>query len=102
MFGSQGVLETSYGGNVMIRAQEPLPWRQDARIYKDGVVTNIATFHKNITGGHFDNPTVTPSVLSNLVTILGREAAYEGRSVSWEEVAKDTKRIEPDLSGLKA
>ena len=72
------------------------------RIYKDGVLANIANFHQCITAGNFDNPTVAPSVRSNLVTILGRTAAYEGRTVTWEEVLKDDRRIEPDLGGLKA
>lgn len=103
MFGSEGVLETSYGGNVMVRSKEHF-YRggKTPRIYQDGVETNIATFHKSIEEGRFENSTVAPSVRSNLVTILGRTAAYEGRPVSWEEVAKDTKRIQPDLTGLKA
>ena len=39
-------------------------------LYTDGVVTNIATFRKNITDGSCANPTVEPSVRSNLTTIL--------------------------------
>ncbi len=103
MFGTEGVLETNYGGNVMVRSKEHF-YRggKTPRIYEDGVVTNIATFHRSIVEGHHDNPTVAPSVRSNLVTILGRTAAYEGRPVTWDEIIKDTKRIQPDLTGLKA
>ena len=102
VFGTQGVLETSYGGNVMIRGKNFYRGGKTPGIYKDGVLANIANFHQCITAGNFDNPTVAPSVRSNLVTILGRTAAYEGRTVTWEEVLKDDRRIEPDLGGLKA
>lgn len=100
MFGAEGVLESSYGGNVMVRGKNFYRGGKTSDIYKDGVATNIATFHSSITGGKFDNPTVAPSVRSNLVAILGRSAAYGGRPVSWEELAEDNKRIEPDLSDL--
>jgi hypothetical protein len=50
--------------------------------------------------GIYDNPTVKPSVESNLVTLLGRKAAYEGEKVSWYQLLKDREQMQPDLSGL--
>jgi hypothetical protein len=50
----------------------------------------------------FDNETVAPSVLSNLVTILGRTAAYEGRKVTWNELMEMKKSLAWDFSALKA
>ena len=47
------------------------------------------------------NPTVADSVRSNLVTILGRTAAYEGRVVTWDELMKSDARLVPELKGLK-
>jgi len=102
MFGSKGVLETEYGGQVIIRGENFYRGGKSPRIYKDGAVTNIAIFHKDITGGNFDNSTVAPSVRSNLVTILGRTAAYQRRKVTWSEIVNSRERLEADFRGLKA
>jgi myo-inositol 2-dehydrogenase/D-chiro-inositol 1-dehydrogenase len=101
MFGSEGVLETQYGGNVMIRGNNYYRGGRSPEIYMEGAVTNIATFHQNITGGNHDNITVEPSVTSNLVTILGRTATYEGRPVYWHQLLKNEERLVPNLEGLK-
>ena len=101
MFGSRGILETEYGGTVVIRGENFFNGGRTAEIYEAGAVNNIAAFHKSITQGDFENPTVAPSVQSTLITILGRKAAFEGRRVTWEEILKDEERLEPDLEGLK-
>ncbi len=100
MFGSEGVLETEYGGNVMIKGNQYYRGGRSPAIYLEGAVNNIATFHRNITEGHYENITVEPSVTSNLVTILGRTAAYQGRTVYWHQLLKDEERLMPDLEGL--
>jgi predicted dehydrogenase len=101
MFGSKGVLETEYGGQVIIRGANFYRGGVTAGIYKEGAVNNIATFYDNITKDNFDNPTVAASVRSNLVTILGRTAAYEGRQVYWYQIIKSDERLEAKLEGLK-
>jgi myo-inositol 2-dehydrogenase / D-chiro-inositol 1-dehydrogenase len=101
MFGSKGVLETEYGGNVMIRGENFYRGGKTPDIYEEGAVNNIAAFHKSITQGDFSNPTVSPSVQSNRVTILGRKAAYENRIVTWDEILKDEEKLAPVLAGLK-
>jgi len=101
MFGSKGVLEAQYGGQVLIRGENFYRGGKTNQIYRQGAVNNIATFYKNITEGHFENLTVAPSVRSNLITILGRTAAYENREVSWGEILKSEERLEPNLKGLK-
>lgn len=102
MFGSKGVLETEYGGNVVIRGENFFHGGKTAEIYAEGAVHNIAAFYKSITEGDFSNPTVAPSVQSNLVTILGRKSAYENRLVTWDELMKDRERLVPNLKGLKS
>jgi len=104
MFGSKGVLETEYGGQVLIRGEGEQFYRggKSPGIYKDGAVANIKTFHESIVAGKFDNPTVEPSVRSNLVTILGRTAAYTGRVVTWKEIAESTEKLDANLKGVKA
>jgi len=102
MFGSKGVLETEYGGQVIIRGENFYRGGKTSGIGKDGVVTNIKTFHQSIIDGKFDNPTVEPSVRSNLVTILGRTAAYTGRKVTWRQLLRDKEKLDANLKGLKA
>ncbi len=102
MFGTKGVLETAYGGDVLIRGENFYRGGSSPAIYKDGAVANIATFHKSIQAGDSTNPTVAPSVRSNLVTILGRTAAYRGEVVYWENLVKSTEKLEADLRGLKS
>lgn len=101
MFGADGVLETEYGGQVLIRGKQFYRGGETSTIYQDGAVRNIAAFHDSIARGDFANPTVAESVRSNLVTILGRTAAYTGRPVTWDEVLRSSERLVPDLKGLK-
>ncbi len=101
MFGSKGVLETEYGGRVLIRGEEFYKGGSSPGIYTDGAAANIDAFHQSILNGNSENPTVEPSVRSNLVTILGRKAAYEGRPVTWAELLADDSRMEFDFTGLR-
>ena len=71
-------------------------------IYKEGTVKNIASFYDQISSGLFNYDTVNPSVHSNLVTLLGREAAMRNEQVYWYQLLKSSHRLEPDLSGLKS
>ena len=104
VFGTKGVLETEYGGRVLIRGDKEVFYSggKTQEIYKSGVETNIANFAKAIRDGDAENPTVAPSVESNLVTILGRTAAYSGKETTWKALMKDSSTLTPDLEGLKA
>ena len=102
MFGAEGVLETQYGGEVLIRGKQFWRGGSSPGIYKDGAVANIRAFAENVKAGRCDNPTVAPSVQSNLVTILGRTAAYTGKVVTWDETVNAKARLQADLGGLKA
>ncbi len=102
MFGSEGVLETNYFGEVIIRGEKPYPGGKTQNLYTSGAATNIATFHRDVTEGRYENPTLQPSVQSNRLTILGRMAAYENREVTWDEMMASEERLTPDLEGLRA
>jgi predicted dehydrogenase len=101
MFGSRGVLETQYGGEVRIRGAEPYDGGKSPGIFTAGAVANIAAFHASIAEGRSDNPTVAPSVRSNLLSILGRTAAYAGRRITWKALLREGERWEADLEGLR-
>jgi myo-inositol 2-dehydrogenase / D-chiro-inositol 1-dehydrogenase len=98
VYGTNGSAEAHYGGKAWVRS------REDAFEggWTDGVAANIATFHKNITEGHWENPTVAPSVRSNLTTILGRTAAYRKGEATWADMIKTNEKLEFDTRGLKA
>jgi predicted dehydrogenase len=98
MFGTKGVLETKYDGQVLIRGEN---FYRGGRSYMSPEA-NIATLYDSITGGDFSNPTVEQSVRSNMVTILGRMAAYTGRRVSWDETINSGEKMEFDPGGLKS
>ena len=102
MFGTAGILETEYGGQVIIRGKNFYRGGKSPGIYQEGAVANIKTFYDSIATGQVENPTVECSVRSNLITILGRTAAYENRMVTWDELLKSKERLDANLKGLKA
>lgn len=102
MFGTEGILETEYGGQVIIRGDHFYRGGKSPGIYQEGAVANIKTFHDSILEEKYDNPTVECSVRSNLITILGRTAAYEKRKVTWTELLASKETLDAGLKGLKA
>lgn len=102
IFGSKGVLEAKQGGNVLIRGENFYRGGDTSSIGREGVDNNIATFYDSITNADFSNPTVKPSVQSNLITILGRQAAYTGEKVYWSNLIKSNETLQADLKGLKS
>ena len=101
VFGSRGVLETEYGGQVLVRGENFYRGGKTTDIFREGAAANIAAFHDAIARGDASNPTVAPSVQSNLVTLLGRSAAYDNRLVTWEQLLADGRRLSPRLEGLR-
>ncbi|MBI4580667.1 MAG: Gfo/Idh/MocA family oxidoreductase [Planctomycetes bacterium] len=105
IYGSKGTIDTDYYTHVKIDGMPEAvykggEWAHGA-LYKDGTVVNIKEFHEAVTKGDCTNPTVAPSVRSNLTCVLGRTAAYENRMVTWDEMMAKKERMEPDLKGLK-
>jgi predicted dehydrogenase len=100
-FGEKGVLETEYGGSVLIRGDNFYRGGKSPDIYEAGARVNIATFYASITQENFANPTVAPSVQSNLITILGRTAAYSGELLTWDQLLAANDKLQADLTGLK-
>ncbi|MCF7973550.1 MAG: Gfo/Idh/MocA family oxidoreductase [Phycisphaerae bacterium] len=101
--GPDGYLETGYTSRVRSLANSG-GYRGGTveNLYRAGAERNIGTFHKSVIAGRCDNPTVEPSVNAALATILGREAAARRTKLTWEALLRENKRLEPDLSGLKA
>jgi len=100
MFGPRGMIETHYGGPCFIRGEKSYKGGKSPHIYTDGAVRNIADFRESILKGDCSNPTVAPSVRSNLTTILGRSAAYARTEVTWDEMMRAAVKFEFDTSKL--
>jgi len=102
-FGQDGYLETNYTGKVSIRGNKGgYRGGELTNLYVDGIRRNLDTFHNSIVNGIYDNPTVQPGIDSTLATILGREAAGSNTKVTWDEMVGENKKIEVDLTGLRA
>jgi predicted dehydrogenase len=101
-FGADGIFDADYYTGVMMRGKEEGVRSSVGDLYKDGTVVNINEFHEDILKGNSSNPTVAPSVRSNLTAILGREAGYKGGEIAWDTLLKENKKLQPNLNGLKA
>ena len=102
MYGPNGTLETHYGGLVCIHGFKSYKGGRTGDLYGSGAVANIAEFHRCVTAGDCSNPTVPPSVRSNLTTILGRTAAYRKAEVTWDEMMKTAQKLNFPTTGLKS
>jgi predicted dehydrogenase len=100
--GLTGTAETHYSGKVWLRSREDIFNSDSNSLYAKGTELNIAAFHDAITKGDYSNPTVAPSVRSNLTGILGRLAADRQGEVTWKEMLQTAERWTFDTSGLKA
>jgi myo-inositol 2-dehydrogenase/D-chiro-inositol 1-dehydrogenase len=101
MYGTEGTFDSHYFGEVSIRGKLPYRGGKIPNLYMDGAVANIAAFHDAIQKSDFSNPTVAPSVRSNLTTILGRAAAWRHGKVTWDEMMSAGETLDPALAGLR-
>ncbi len=97
VFCQSGTLESHYGGPTNIRGQhDNYAGGSSPGIYRDGAVRNIKLFLDAITAGRPIN-NVQESADSTITCILGRTAAYTGRTVTWEEVVKANQKLDAHL-----
>jgi predicted dehydrogenase len=103
IFSQNAAATINYWGKALIRGgAKHYGGGQVANLYEAGAVRNIATFYDSVTGGKFDNPTVKRAVDGALLCILGREAAARHTKMTMDELLKENRKLEVDLTGLKA
>ncbi len=100
-YGTGGVLETDYFGEVCIRGHKPYEGGRTNNLYWMGAVTNAKEFYEAIVAGDFRNPTVAPSIRANLTGILGRDAARKGETLTWDAMLAANEKLEIKTDGLK-
>lgn len=101
VYGSAGYIQTDYYSDVWVRGKDFYKG-SNPELYTSGAKVNIREFHQFVTEGKFDNPTVAPSVRSNLTAVLGREAGYAQGEIALADLIKEGKQLHPNLAGLKA
>ena len=92
-FGIHGCADTHYVADwSKIVSQDPgKAWlgAEKDDTFKSGCVANIKTFVESVRSGKPVNNAAV-AVESNLTAILGRTAAYEQRTVTWDELIAST------------
>jgi len=98
IYGSLGTVDSHYGGLVNIRAKTGgYRGGQTTGIYKDGAVANIKRFAESLLAAK-PIQNIQESAASTLTAILGRTAAYEGRTVTWDEMIKANAQLDAKLN----
>ena len=101
--GSQASARVSYWGKAYVRGgPQSFSGGKIENLYDAGAVRNIASFYDAVMKGETSNPTVKQAVDSALVCILGREAAARRTPLTMQQLLKENKKLEVDLTGLKA
>lgn len=105
--GSKGFAEAHYSGGIFIagdnawKAVPPAPTSANQRPEVDplseATPEKVKAFVESIKSGQFHNQ-LAQGAESTLSAILGRQAAYEGRELSWEQVVKSGQQWRADIN----
>jgi predicted dehydrogenase len=102
-YGQHGCAEVSYTEKAWLRGNKGgYKGGQVENLYASGISRNLEKFEKKIRSADYGNETARSGADSTLATILGREAAIKRAHVTMKELIAENRKIEPDLSGLKA
>jgi len=93
--------EIAYYTKSLLRGKNSMAGKVE-NLYPNGAKRNIAEFYDNIVQDRHENKDVPRAVDGCLTCILAREAAARRTRLTMDELLKENKRLEPDLSGLKA
>ena len=102
LFSNRGNAMVNYWGKAHVRAGEEAWSGSVDNLYEAGARRNIATFYNHVVAGHTGNESVPRAVDGILTCILGREAAARRTRLTMDELLAENKRLEVDLTGLKA
>jgi myo-inositol 2-dehydrogenase / D-chiro-inositol 1-dehydrogenase len=96
IYGTEGTLDTRYNGAVRITGDRPWLGSEKDDTFVGGTIDNLKAFINGIRDGkHVNN--VAESVDSNLTAILGRMAAYNRTTVTWDEMMRSNEKLEANL-----
>ena len=95
-FGIHGAADTHYGGLVRITGENAWLGSEKDDTFRQGAINNVKAFIDSVKNGKNIN-NAEESVQSTLTAILGRMAAYSGKTITWEEMLKSKERLTADL-----
>ncbi len=107
IFGTEGNLFVDYSGEVVIRGAKPFNgdrfMNEKIRgIYHRGITENWKTFYELVANRDYSQSTVAPSIQSQYLALLAREACEKGGApVTWREVVENPAALKFDTTGLK-
>ncbi len=96
VYGTSGTVDSHYGGFVRITGDNPWPGVEKDDTFREGAIANVKNFIESIRSGRLLN-NAAESVESNLTAILGRMAAYNERTVTWDEMLRSNEKLEANL-----
>ncbi|HWQ56511.1 MAG TPA: Gfo/Idh/MocA family oxidoreductase [Bryobacteraceae bacterium] len=96
IYGTGGTLDSHYGGYIRITGDKPWPGTEKDDTFVGGAVTNVKSFTDSIRTGQYVN-NIPESIESNLTAILGRMAAYQQKTVTWDEMMRSNEKLEANL-----
>ena len=98
VYGTLGTFDSHYGGLVNILAKTGgYRGGQTGGIYKEGAQANIKTFAEALLASKPVNNS-EESANSTMTAVLGRIAAYTGKTVTWDEMIKAGEKLDPKLN----
>lgn len=95
-FGIKGCVDAHYGGLVRIAGENAWKGSDKDDTFRQGAINNAKAFVESIKAGKLLNNT-EDAVTSTLTSILGRTAAYQGRTVTWDEMLKLNEKLTANL-----
>ena len=93
VFGNKGTIDTHYEGDVRITGDNPYPGGSTGGLYRTGALTNARDFITSIESGKLMN-NGAEAAQSTQTCVLGREAAYSQKEITWDEVEKAGKKMD--------
>jgi predicted dehydrogenase len=95
-FGIKGCVDAHYGGLVRIAGENAWKGSDKDDTFRQGAINNAKAFVESVRSGKLLNNT-DDAVTSTLTAILGRTAAYHGRTVTWDEMLKLNEKLTANL-----
>jgi predicted dehydrogenase len=100
LYGSEGMYETHYFSHVAIEGKKK--FRKNGNIYESATKRNIELFHEQVTKGEdLTNPSAAYGARSTMAAVLGRDACYARKDLTWDEMVKKGEKLDGRLQGLQ-
>jgi myo-inositol 2-dehydrogenase / D-chiro-inositol 1-dehydrogenase len=95
-FGIKGCVDAHYNGLVRITGENAWKGSEKDDTFRQGAINNAKAFVESIRSGKPLNNT-GDAVMSTLTAILGRTAAYQSGTVTWDEMLQRNEKLTANL-----